>query len=307
MDSNLKPAFYAIIPAHVRYCKDLEPNAKLLYGEITALCQQEGYCWATNQYLADLYEVNISTIKRWITSLEDNKFIFIDHVKNGFQDQRRIWISEEIKKHFTEAQKRATPSSKMSHPQLKNEPHNNTSNNTNKKKEINKEKESVAIAPAAAQLFDFLFEEFRKKDSGRKLPTGKQKDDWLKVLTDLTEGRTIENIKRVLLYGLNHEFYSGQMTTSKKLKEYFERIAMAFAAPRKSQVSHSAEDNKQFAIQQAKELLQKCKDKNVIIDILNKHVEIRSNNGNFQPLCIEYTSHGFEDQFLNALRKFGII
>ena len=32
---NETPNYYAIIPANVRYA-DLKPNAKLLYGEITA-------------------------------------------------------------------------------------------------------------------------------------------------------------------------------------------------------------------------------------------------------------------------------
>lgn len=68
-------AYYAIIPANVRYDKDLVPNAKLLYGEITALCNEKGYCWATNQYFAELYNVSDRTIKNWISQLTDKGYI----------------------------------------------------------------------------------------------------------------------------------------------------------------------------------------------------------------------------------------
>ena len=71
-------AYYAIIPAEVRYDKDLAPNAKLLYGEITALCNDKGYCWATNQYFADLYKVSKITVSRWISTLNKKGYISID-------------------------------------------------------------------------------------------------------------------------------------------------------------------------------------------------------------------------------------
>ena len=71
-------AYYAIIPANVRYDKDLAPNAKLLYGEITVLCNDKGYCWATNQYFADLYKVSKITVSRWISTLNKKGYISID-------------------------------------------------------------------------------------------------------------------------------------------------------------------------------------------------------------------------------------
>ncbi len=74
MERN-KLNYYAVIPANVRYCKNLPMGAKLLYGEITALSNEKGYCWAKNNYFEELYQVNKTTIIRWINSLIKNGFI----------------------------------------------------------------------------------------------------------------------------------------------------------------------------------------------------------------------------------------
>ena len=72
-----KPNYYAIIPADVRY-SSLKPNAKLLYGEITALSGKLGYCYAANNYFADLYGVSKNTVSRWISDLNKLGFINIE-------------------------------------------------------------------------------------------------------------------------------------------------------------------------------------------------------------------------------------
>lgn len=75
MVSEVQKNYYAIIPANVRYDKDITPNAKLLYGEITALCNEKGYCWASNTYFSELFKTNVSSVYKWMTSLENKKLI----------------------------------------------------------------------------------------------------------------------------------------------------------------------------------------------------------------------------------------
>jgi DnaD/phage-associated family protein len=86
------PNYYAIIPAKIRYDKELMANAKLLYGEITALCNDKGICWARNEYFADLYDVSNETISRWISQLNKKKYIKVKmfYKKDSKEIDKRI-------------------------------------------------------------------------------------------------------------------------------------------------------------------------------------------------------------------------
>ena len=72
-----KPNFFAIIPSGVRYDKDLTPNAKLLYAEITALLSMGGEYYASNRYFSELYGKNKVTISRWIKELKERGYISV--------------------------------------------------------------------------------------------------------------------------------------------------------------------------------------------------------------------------------------
>lgn len=74
---KIEPSYYAIIPADVRYAAII-PNAKLMYGEITALCGKDGYCWATNKYFSDLYNVAPTTVSEWVNLLLKYGFITVE-------------------------------------------------------------------------------------------------------------------------------------------------------------------------------------------------------------------------------------
>lgn len=89
--------YYAIIPADVRYDNRLKPNAKLMYGEFTCLCNIYGYCFATNKYFAELYNVSTNTISEWINQLKRYGYINVSLIykENSKEIQeRRIYLRD---------------------------------------------------------------------------------------------------------------------------------------------------------------------------------------------------------------------
>ena len=87
-------AYYAIIPADVRYDADLTPNAKLLYGELTALCNEKGYCWASNAYFAGLYNTTTRSVSKGVSQLIEKGYIDSQVILDGKKvKERRITIT----------------------------------------------------------------------------------------------------------------------------------------------------------------------------------------------------------------------
>lgn len=64
-----KPDYYTVMPAVIRYDSRLKANEKIIFSEIVTLASKNGYCYASNKYLAELYGVSIVTISKWINRL----------------------------------------------------------------------------------------------------------------------------------------------------------------------------------------------------------------------------------------------
>ena len=89
-----KKNYYAIIPANVRYDKRLSPLTRLIYGEITALSNEKGYCFATNAYFANLYSMSNVSISRCISELKEHNYIRVVYdIKEKNVDKRKIYIN----------------------------------------------------------------------------------------------------------------------------------------------------------------------------------------------------------------------
>ena len=133
------PNYYAIIPAEVRYDDNLRDKSKLLYGEISSLCNKYGYCYASNQYFAELYKVSKTTISTLIKELVDNGYIISEieykegtkEILNRYLKNFKGGIKENLKDNNTSI--------------------NNTSIN-------NKEKRKIFIKPTIEEIQDYCLE-----------------------------------------------------------------------------------------------------------------------------------------------------
>ena len=92
---DIRPGYYAIIPADVRYDDGIPPNAKLLYGEISALIGKDGFCYASNAYFVNLYGFSDPTISRLISQLEKAGYIKreLEKDKTGQVVRRKLYLT----------------------------------------------------------------------------------------------------------------------------------------------------------------------------------------------------------------------
>lgn len=180
-----KPNYYAVIPAEVRYDNTLKPNEKLLYGEITALAQKTGECWASNKYFSELYGVKPNAIATWIRDLKNKNYIILDYEKKGKEIKKRIIKIGGIQKDNTSYQKRYRGGIQKSE-------ENNTSINNTSIKEIYKEKSTHT--PTLEEIKDYCLNVRHNKVDYKKFYDYFTEGNWID-----SKGNKVKNWKQKVI------------------------------------------------------------------------------------------------------------
>jgi len=229
--------YYAIIPAPVRYCKDLKANEKLMYGELTALSNDKGFCFASNEYFSNLYDVSKTSISKWISNLEKNGFIKIKMIyEPGTKQikQRRIYIAPLLKKSSIPIEEKLnTPiEEKLKDIYILTNNNNINNNNSTKSKKRQYSEKTTKAFSHFAELFPL---KYRPK-------TNAQKNKWLDCLDKIErlDGYNLRDVYNVSKELRNDEFWQNNFLSILKLRntdkngiKYIDRFMVQHKAKQK--------------------------------------------------------------------------
>jgi len=86
--------YYIHIPSHVYLNKDFTKHTQNLYGLLIALAYKDGYCYATNNRLAEILEVSNSTISKSLQQLKQADLISVEI--NALNNFRKIMTKDTV-------------------------------------------------------------------------------------------------------------------------------------------------------------------------------------------------------------------
>ena len=92
MEDNNKPNFFGIIPAPVLFHADIKDFSVRLFAVISSLCNNNGYCTATNSTLGKWLGASNSKVSRAIAELAEYNLVTVEVEKNGSGTWRKIHL-----------------------------------------------------------------------------------------------------------------------------------------------------------------------------------------------------------------------
>lgn len=230
MSEALELPYVSLVPFAVFDDTILSPSAKLFYGCLAALSKREGYCWATDEQLAQMMKCSDRQVARWLDQLEGRGFIRrqtknrpyrADDGKLLWRKERKIFVSDGFSKKVSDTDKNV-PTNDTD----KNVPTDDTDKNVPYKERISKEeisKEESHAASAAQRLAQLLWEKIRAIHPKARPPS---MNTWVRDIERLLriDDRTEHDVERVITWALADDFWCRNILSGRKLREKFDQL-----------------------------------------------------------------------------------
>jgi hypothetical protein len=158
----------------------------------------------------------------------------------------------------------------------------------------------------AKEILDLMIQERRKlTPTYNPISGGHIRENSLNHLAELLKDQPVDQIKQVIVWGINKTFWCTQIGTPSRLrKNYFEALTEMLAEQNKGSHSHE-KVNREWASDIARKFEEMEVKNSIRVELLNKHIEI-AEYGSSHADCIDYSDKNFKDRVENALRKRGV-
>lgn len=215
------PSWAAVIPNKYLYAKDINAVQKILIGLISGLSNIKGYCFATNDYFADILDLSKVRVSQLITDLEKKGYLGRVIYRNEKQEvEKRILIlimDKEIPLPL-----------KFDTPPIENDntlpleiiipPIRNFKDNNNTNKNINKNNNRIQSKPTLDDVISFFIEKGSTEEKAKQAFEYYELADWHD-----SKGNKVKNWKQKMLsVWINNNNFTKTTKNGKTTSDYYQ-------------------------------------------------------------------------------------
>lgn len=218
----------AVIPARFLIAKDISSTQKLLLGLISSLSNLKGYCFASNDYLSELLNVNKVTVSHAVSDLEKKgylgRIIYRNDKKEIEQRILTIILDKNLDIPIVENHNTLYPKNDIGIVEnLKD--NNKINNNINNKNKY--------VAPTLSEVEDYFLEKGSTVERARQAFEYYETGNW----TD-SKGNKVKNWKqKMLINWINNTNFKQPKTKTELYADTFNRVAAAIKSKENNQDS----------------------------------------------------------------------
>lgn len=218
--NEYEKAYNISVPVHCVHDERISAKAYRLFGFIQGFLCRDGYCWISNEKLAEQAKVGLSQLSVYLKELEDAGYIYRQTTYDGLKKTRKIWDPGAFLRHQKEIgfqipeiakpkaskdrnSKNVTVTRKIGRSIVRPIGHKLDISNNIYIKETTKEKATApqpSVSEPAARLVVFFAEMIRRVNPKVKIPESLKKWEREMDLLLRKDNATEEEVKTVIKY-----------------------------------------------------------------------------------------------------------